>query len=470
MLLTITTLYNPATDLGYLLHKHPGKLQTFPLTFGQAHVFYPEATPDRCTAALLLEIDPIDLYRSRRSSGSQGFALQQYVNDRPYVASSFLSVAIAQVYSSALAGQCKKRPDLVDITMPFTARISALPSRGGADLLRRLFDPLGYSIRAENHPLDRQFPEWGASDVFTVELEAVTQLRHLLSHLYVLIPVLDDDKHYYVGEDEIAKLMSRGEGWLAGHPARELIVERYLRHRRQLAETALVRLREEDMANDEAAEEQATAREEMVEISIGLHQQRLESVYAELKKSGARRVMDLGCGEGKLIRMLLPDPQFSEIQGMDVSARSLALAEKRLQIDRLPDAQRNKLKLIQGSLLYRDRRLEGYQAATLVEVIEHLEPSRLEVMERVVFGAAKPDTLIVTTPNQEYNRMWPSLPAGKFRHPDHHFEWTRAGFQAWADCVAQIYGYTVAYQPIGPVDPQAGSPTQMAIFTRPGGS
>lgn len=467
MLLTLTTTHTPATDLGYLLHKHPGKLQTFPLTFGQAHVFYPEATPERCTAALLLDIDPIQLFRSRRGASSSSFALQQYVNDRPYVASSFLSVAIAQVYGSALAGQCKNRPDLVDLTIPLTAKISVLPSRGGADLLQRLFAPLGYTLRIENQPLDAQFPEWGASDVFTVELEAVTQLKQLLSHLYVLIPVLDDDKHYYVGEDEIAKLMSRGEGWLAGHPDRELIASRYLRHRRNLTETALTQLREEDAADTEA-EEQADLREETIEKTIGLNQQRLESVYTELKASGAHRVVDLGCGEGKLIRMLLPDGQFSDILGMDVSSRSLTNAEYRLQLDRLPEMQRKKLKLIQGSLLYRDDRLSGYDAATLVEVIEHLDPSRLEVMERVVFGTARPNTVILSTPNQEYNRMWPSLPAGKFRHPDHHFEWTRAEFQAWAERVAQAYHYTVSFKPIGPEDLEVGSPTQMAIFKREG--
>jgi 3' terminal RNA ribose 2'-O-methyltransferase Hen1 len=468
MLLTITTTHSPATDLGYLLHKHPGRLQTFTLSFGQAHVFYPEAQPERCTAALLLDIDPIQLFRSRRGSSNSNFSLQQYVNDRPYVASSFLSVAIAQVYGSALAGQCKDRPELVETALPLTVNLSVLPCRGGADLLQRLFEPLGYSVQAQRQPLDPQFPEWGPSDVFTVELRAEIRLKDLLAHLYVLVPVLDDQKHYFVSEDEISKLMARGEGWLAGHPERELIVERYLRHRRILAESALAQLREEDAAGLESAEEQAEEREDTLEHAIGLNQQRLEAVYAKLKESGAGRVLDLGCGEGKLIRLLLPDRQFSEIVGMDVSSRSLAQAEYRLQLDRLPEAQRSKLKLIQGSLLYRDRRLEGYAAAALVEVIEHLAPERLEVMEQTVFGAAHPDTVIVTTPNQEYNRLWPSLPAGKFRHPDHHFEWTRTEFQAWTERIAHTYSYTVVLAPIGSEHPEWGAPTQMAVFSREG--
>lgn len=469
MILTITTTYNPATDLGYLLHKHPGKLQSFPLAFGQAHVFYPEASPERCTAVLLLDIDPIQLFRNRRGASS-GFALEQYVNDRPYVASSFLSVAIAQVYGSALSGKCKTRSELVDVVMPLSTKISVLPSRGGEGLLRSLFEPLGYDVRLERLPLDTKFPEWGDSNLFEVELTAEKRLCDLLAHLYVLIPVLDDDKHYYVGPDEVAKLMERGEGWLAGHPERELIVERYLLHHRGLAESALSRLREEDADTEEAGEEQADALIENIEKSVRLNEQRLGLALNQLKESGARRVLDLGCGEGKLIRLLLPEKQFTEIVGMDVSSRILGNAETRLRLDRLPEAQRAKLKLMQGSLLYRDQRLEGFDAAVLLEVIEHLAPGRLEVMERALFGAAHPATVIVTTPNREYNRLWPSLPAGKMRHPDHHFEWTRAEFSAWSERVCQVYGYEVSRSPIGPVDPEAGAPTQMAVFTRARGA
>ncbi len=469
MIFSVSTTHRPATDLGFLLYKHPGKLQTFQLRFGQAHVYYPIATDEACTAALLLDIDPIQLFRSQKVSGNSSFALQQYVNDRPYVASSLLSVAIAEVYGTALSGICKTKPDLAAQELPLTATLSVIPSRGGADLLHRLFEPLGYKLKVQAYPLDAKFSDWGTSDTFTVELQCEKRLKDLLTHLYVLIPVLDDDKHYYVGEDELNKLLARGEGWLASHPERDLIVERYLRHRRNLTASALSQLREEDAA-DALADEQADQKEEAIEKSIGLNQQRLDAVFSELKASNAHRVTDLGCGEGKLLRLLLPDPQFSEILGMDVSARNLSNAEYRLQLDRMPERQREKLRLIQGSLLYRDRRLEGYDAATLVEVIEHLEPSRLEVMEQVVFGVAKPALVILTTPNQEYNRMWPSLPAGKFRHPDHHFEWTRAEFQQWAERVAQTFDYTVAFKPIGPVDPEAGSPTQMAVFTRQGGA
>src|SRR6266576_878773 len=156
MLLTITTTHQPATDLGYLLRKNPARVQSFEQSFGVAHVFYPEATAERCTAALLLEIDPVGLVRNRRGPAGEGRSLQQYVNDRPYVASSFLSVAIADVFGSALAGKSKERPDLVATAIPLEASVSVVRSRGaGEELLRKLFEPLGYTVEAQRHPLDQ---------------------------------------------------------------------------------------------------------------------------------------------------------------------------------------------------------------------------------------------------------------------------------------------------------------------------
>lgn len=468
MLLTITTTHTPATDLGYLLHKHPARVQSFPLSFGQAHVFYPEATPERCTAALLLDVDPVGLVRRKGPTGraGEGASLAQYVNDRPYVASSFLSVAVAQVYGSALAGRSKDRQDLVGQALPLEATLAVLPCRGGEAFLRRLFEPLGYTVEAVRHPLDEHFPAWGPSRYFTVTLRVKLPLERLLSHLYVLVPVLDDEKHYWVGEDEVEKLLRHGQGWLAAHPEREQITRRYLRHQSRLTRAALGRLVEEDTPDPDAADEMHAAEEEAVERRIGLDAQRRSAVLSALKAVGARRVIDLGCGEGKLVAALLDDPSFIEVAGMDVSSRALTLAEQRLDVARLPVAKAQRLRLFQGTLTYRDRRLEGYDAATVVEVIEHLDPTRLQAFERVLFGEARPLTVILTTPNVEYNVRFEDLPAGTFRHHDHQFEWTRAQFGAWAQDTAARYGYTVHLEPIGPVDHDLGSPTQMGVFRR----
>ncbi len=465
MLLTITNTTSPATDLGYLLVKNPNRPQTFEMSFGKAHVFYPEATADRCTAALLLDVDPVALVRGRPGDSRDGRVLEPYVNDRPYVASSFLSVTIAQVFGSALGGKSKDRPELVNAPLSLQAKLAAVPCRGGAALLHRLFEPLGYKVTAVGYPRDEQFPEWGDSSYYTVTLEASCRLSDLLAHLYVLVPVLDDEKHYWFGSDEVDKLLRRGEGWLSLHSERDLITARYLR-RRPLIRAALARLIETDQPDPDAAEIAHAQEESIVEERISLHAQRLGAVVAALKQSGARRVLDLGCGEGKLLALLLQDTTFTEIVGMDVAYRALEIAQEKLRFDRMPPMQRQRIMLFQGSLTYRDSRLAGFEAATVVEVIEHLDRHRLVAFERVLFEFARPSLVVLTTPNVEYNVKWESLPAGKFRHRDHRFEWTRAEFQGWATQVAQRFDYTVRFVPIGPDDAEVGPPSQMAVFQR----
>jgi 3' terminal RNA ribose 2'-O-methyltransferase Hen1 len=469
MLLTITYNQVPATDLGYLLHKNPAKLQTFEVPFGKAHVYYPEATEQSCTVALLLDIDPVGLVRGRRGPGGEGQALAQYVNDRPYVASSFMSVAIGKLFGTAMSGRSQSRQELADSSLSLRAKVSALPCRGGEDLLRRLFEPLGYTVTVQTHLLDEMFPEWGDSRVYSVDLRGTVRLRDLLTHLYVLIPVLDDEKHYWVSEDEVEKLLRRGAGWLSTHPERQLISDRYLKHQKHLARAAIARLAEEDQPDPDDEQEAHDTEEEVAEERISLNQQRLGAVMSALKANGAQRVLDLGCGEGRLLRLLLEDKSFREIVGVDVSYRTLEKARDRLRLDRLPPRQQERIKLLQGSLTYRDSRLSGYDAAAVVEVIEHLDPPRLSAFERVLFEYARPETVVLTTPNVEYNVKWETLPAGKFRHRDHRFEWTRAEFQGWAGQVAEKFGYSVRFLPVGPEDPVLGSPTQMGLFVRKSG-
>jgi len=464
MLLTITTTHRPATDLGYLLEKHPAKCQSFPLSFGQAHVFYPVTREESCTAALLLDLDPVGLVRGRR--GGEGPTLGAYVNDRPYVASSFLSVAIAQVLGSALHGRSRERAELANTPIPLEVSMSALRCRGGEGLLRRLFEPLGYEVVARGSSLDERFPEWGSSPYLSVELRGNRCLSELLSHLYVLIPVLDDDKHYFVGDDEVEKLLAKGEHWLSRHPERELIASRFLKNQRRLTRDALDRLMADEDVDPEEKDDERQREEEAVEQRISLNEQRISAVVSVIEAAGARTVLDLGCGEGKLLRELMRHKDLTRIVGVDVSPRSLEWAHRNLRLDDLPDRQRERIELVQGSLNYRDERFAGFDVACAVEVIEHLDPPRLPAFERVVFEFAKPNTVIVTTPNSEYNVRFENPPRGRTRHRDHRFEWTREEFHTWASRVAERFGYALRIAPIGPEDAALGSPTQMGVFSR----
>jgi len=465
MLLTVSTTHRPATDLGFLLHKAPQHLQTFELSFGKAHVFYPEATEERCTAALLLDVDQVGLVRGRKGPAGDGFSLEQYVSDRPYAASSFLSVAISRVFGTALGGRSQKRPELAELAIPLGARVAALPCRGGEVLLRALFEPLGYGVSATRLPLDPAFPAWGDSRYFTVELSATCRLRDLLTHLYVLVPVLDDDKHYWVGDDEVEKLIRHGEGWLPSHPMREAIVQRYLKHQRNLMRESMTRLMENDQTDPDETAERQIAQEDAIENPLSLNEQRLQTVVGELKAAGATRVLDLGCGEGRLLRALVADRQFESIVGVDVSSRMLERAADRLRLDQMPPRQRERVTLLQGALTYKDKRLQGFDAAAVVEVIEHIDPPRLESFSRALFECARPKTAIVTTPNKEYNACFDKMAPASLRHNDHRFEWTRREFEAWASTTARRFGYGVRLEPVGPVDETLGPPTQMAVFT-----
>ena len=466
MLLTVSTTHRPATDLGFLVHKNPGRFQSFKLPFGRADVFYPEAESHRCTVALLLNIDPVGLVRPKPGASKAGGWLEQYVNDRPYVASSHLSVAIAKVFGSALAGNSKDRPDLAARAIPLEARIAVVPSREGADLVGKLFEPLGYAVGIEGHPLDERFPEWGPGPYFSVRLAATIRLRDLLSHLYVLLPVLDDHKHYWVGDDEVAKLLRFGEGWLDGHPLRDLISRRYLKHQRGLVNQALARLLDTGPTDPDATDTRHEQEEQQLEVPLRLGEQRLQAVLTELRGLGAAKVLDLGCGEGRLIGSLLGEPSVRTITGIDVSLRALATARRRLHLNDLPTQQRERVTLLHGSLVYGDNRLVGHDAAVAMEVIEHIDSPRLDAFEEAVFGTAQPKAVLVTTPNADYNVLFDGLSAGTFRHGDHRFEWTRQQFRDWSGQVANRRRYDVRFQDIGPVHPGHGAPTQMGIFTR----
>jgi 3' terminal RNA ribose 2'-O-methyltransferase Hen1 len=463
MLFTVSTTHQPATDLGYLLHKNPARLQTEELPFGKAYVFYPDASIDLCTVALMVEIDPVALVRGRKSAGASG-QLDQYVNDRPYAANSFLSVALGRVFSTAMSGRSKDRPKLAETAIPLTAHLPVIAARGGEDLVKRLFEPLGYSVELQGSQLDDKFPEWGGSPYVALTIAGTVRLQDLLTHLYVLIPVLDNEKHYWVANDEIEKLLKRGEGWLSIHPEKDLIVSRYLKRQGNLTREALSRLLADDALDDEPDEIPSTE-SPATEGTRSLHDQRLQTVLSVIRDTGAKRVVDLGCGEGKLLKLLLSEKQFETILGMDVSWRSLENAKQRLRLDDLPERQRGRIELIQGSLTYRDQRLNGFEAAAIVEVIEHLDAPRLATFERIVFDFARPKHVVLTTPNAEYNAVFETLPAGEFRHGDHRFEWKRAEFESWANGVAERFGYGVRFEPVGPVDAGRGAPTQMAVFS-----
>lgn len=461
VLLTITAQGDGANLISFLLHKRTHRMQHFSLPFGEAHVFYPVVSPQRCQVAFLVEVDSVGLIRR------VGASLAQYVNDRPYVASSLFSVALNTVFREALAGKCKLRPELVDVHWDLQAELAVVRCRGGEHQLRQIFEPLGYSVSVVAHALDPHLG-WQESQYFTVQLTCRSSLAQLLNHLYVLLPVLDNHKHYYIDRPELEKLVQRGQGWLAAHPALELIVGRYLKNRKELVREALARLQIEDAEEEVGVGAVAAIEPSEKSSEPRLHEQRLERVVQILKEKGCQSVLDLGCGSGKLLALLRKYRTFQKLLGMDVSYSDLEVARERLKVSSSDGDER--LQLIHGSLLYRDPRLQGFDGAAVVEVIEHLDPERLEAFELCLFGFARPGFVVLTTPNKEYNQLYPNLAqSGRLRHKDHRFEWDRQQFETWLTSVCDRYGYAYQLELEG-VGPQSdfGAPSQLAQMTRVG--
>ncbi len=462
MLLTINYVGQNTQDLGYLLHKNPSRPQVFTLNYGKAYVFYPEVSNTSTTAALLLDIDPLELARGK--SGQAPSGLFDYVNDRPYVCSSFMSGAIAKVFGTAMSGRSKEKQELADTPLPLTAKITMLSAQNQG-MITEIFEPLGYSVGIETFQNDDKFARWGESKYVNLTLSGNVRLRDLLNHLYVLIPVFDTQKHYFISSEEIGKLLSHGEGWLREHPRREYITSRYLNRRRGFINKALAQLTDGESAADEC---------ELPDVGEGffpsrktsLNQTRLRAVTDEVLASGAASVIDMGCGEGSLTRMLIREKQLRKVAAFDVSFTVLERAKSNLKIDSLHESLQDKLELFQSSLVYRDSRFEGYDCACVVEVIEHLDASRLTAFSRVLFEFSKPKTAILTTPNVEYNTNYTNMSENSLRHSDHRFEWSRAQFAEWASSVCEKYGYTVTIKEIGDNDEKTGAPTQMGVFTK----
>lgn len=460
-----------ARDLGFLLHKHPDHIHTKQTSAGNATIFYSEVSQQRTTAVLYVEVDPVGLVRGKNQQADG--LLTQYVNDRPYVANSFLSVAMGRSFAQTMAGKSKERQHLADQPLDFEIRILPVALAGDRALLAALFEPLGYSLvlaeatddQTEIHP--GQPSGFAPSPKINLRLKARLRLADILNHLYVLIPVIDNFKHYFVAQEEIDKLLAKGEGWLADHPAKELITRRALKHRRSLTNMALARLEEASVSEEEEEDDEPKLKpEEQLEKPLSLHNIRLDCVADVLRQRHVRSVLDLGCGEGKLISRLIKERGIDRIVGVDPSVRALEAARRKLRLHQAGDAMLERVKLQMGSLTYGDRRWKGFDAATLVEVIEHIEPHRLSALVMSVFADARPGVVIVTTPNREYNALFEKMKPNQLRHPDHRFEWTRAEFEAWANAAATDNGYAVEIAPVGPVDETHGGPSQMAIFTR----
>lgn len=456
-----------ARDLGFVLHKHPDRVHTSNLSFGTATVFFPAATDESCTVALLVDVDPAAPII--RDIGER--TLGRYVNDRGYAASSLLAVALSKVFRSAMNGSAE-RSELATAARRLTVTVPTVATT--PELVERMFAPLGWDVSATAAPLDPEVPQWGDGPYVSITLSGTTPVQIALNQLYVLLPILGGRKHYWVGDAEVSKLLRAGAGWLESHPDQAEITGRYLRFQRSLVDPAMAQLAELDSAGSPSGRDESVVDvvAEAAPRRVSLAQQRGRVVVEKLQALGAARIIDVGCGEGALERELLALAQFTHILGTDVSSSALKRAAERLGLSTMSERQAARIELRQSSVTYRDDALNGFDAAVLMEVIEHVDVDRLPSLEQNIFGHAAPTAVIVTTPNADYNVNYPFLGDG-MRHTDHRFEWTRAEFAAWTADVAERFGYAVEHFGVTPPDADElpeGPPTQGAVFAKTTGS
>jgi 3' terminal RNA ribose 2'-O-methyltransferase Hen1 len=452
MFISMTTTYVPATDLGYLLHKHPDKMHKRTSSQSVNYCFFSEASVERCTVNLVLDIGLSHSYGFSKERPKPNY--NPHVNDRPYVAGSIMSVALNDMFRSAFNGQSKEKPELSRTEIPLEISIATVSCADGEAFIRGIFEPLGYQVDISGFQYDEEFPEWGQSPYFVLNLKANKQISVVLKQLYVLLPVLDDSKHYWIEMTEKDRLLKMGEGWLASHPLVEVITKRALKHLGSLSSEALNQL-----GHIEPLLMKKASNEESLEKTVGINDLRMQRVLEILEQENVNSVIDCGCGEGKLIEKLLGETRIPLIKGFDVGLESLEAAKRRID----HGSKEARVQLIHGSLVYLDDRLLGSEAIVLMEVIEHIDPSRLETMEKNIFGFVGSPLVVVTTPNFEYNQKFAIR---GFRHPDHRFEWTRSQFSNWCQGIGSRFKYSFDIQFVGAEDQALGSPTQIGVFKK----
>lgn len=466
MLFTLTCTGPHAPRLPELFNRNPQELHTVTLSAGRVHLFFPELTSERVTAAFLLDLEPAGVERRPRGGMHAPKLVADILHDRAYISSATLISALGPLLEPILEPCGKTARAGCQQSLPLEAHLHAVTCRrGGVALLQRLFVPLGFELHAE--PLVPMAQQGGGSYVWQLVLKRECPLQVFLRHLYLLTAVMDDDAPEWEREDEAERLLTLGETWLSDHPEQAWILERGRSIRRRLLHPGLEPLL--SMAGERPVDRLRALEpglEARLEAGLNLVSRRLQAVVRVLEQQRISRVGDLGCGEGRLLKELLARPQFKRIVGLDVAVECLERASRRLRLDQLPEAQADRVQLLHGSVLYYDKRLEGLEALTLLEVLEHIDPEKLPLVEEVLFEGLRPPLVIVTTPNQSFNGRLEGLLAGQLRHSDHRFEWTREQARRWAEGVSYRHSYRFQLEELGERDLEVGAPTVMVIFQR----
>ncbi|WIM41190.1 3' terminal RNA ribose 2'-O-methyltransferase Hen1 [Paenibacillus sp. PK4536] len=483
MYLTIKATGTHASMISHLLAKNPNNLYDRTEKGARIRLVYTSFQPEETEVLLFVTPDPIDLVKG----SPDHYDITQYINDRELVVSSLFCSYIRPALGTALNG--KPKADYIDwVEHPFTLHMSMGPVASDLpdSMIESLFQPLGYEVQMERGEIDYSFDLKNRSTVRHIQISGQQTLQHMLRQLYILIPVLDNYKHYYISDDEIERLQRYGEGWLSTHPQHDLIIKRSLRFAPLIKEYEQKVAKNEDITNvsTELSTHQAEASEMKSELSedqdkqydsnqteppvIRLNELRYRAIVEQVSQLPQhKQIVDFGAGEGKL------SVRLGEIEGVEqIWAVEPSMQSQLRAIDRFAKLEGRTDYVIPvvttGSLFYRDERWVDQDVIILCEVIEHINEVRLPQVIHTLFTDYRPQTLIMTTPNREYNEVY-QMGKDEIRHTDHRFEWTRAELEQYCTQWIQDRPYTFTLSGIGEKHEQYGQPTQMVVFHRIGG-
>jgi 3' terminal RNA ribose 2'-O-methyltransferase Hen1 len=445
MQLTIQASGDNVQAISYLLAKNPNNLYERNHKGHLVRLFYSKFTETELEVTIFVTPDPIEMVKNNSNS----YDITHYINDREFAVSSIFCSFIRSALGTALNGQPKEE-HLKWVNHPFSFNFEFGPvvSSLSDEKLMNLFEPIGYEVTINRPEIEYSFPIKTKSSARYLSIKGMKTLQEGLRHLFVLIPVIDNYKHYFIDEKEIEKLERYGEGWLEQHPLRDLIYRQALRFKEIYS---LV----ENSSKDEKKVEPVK--------KVRLNELRYEKIVNAVSQMKPRSVVDFGSGEGKLSVQLGFVEGITEILAVEPSESASLKALERF------NKVKNKEKfvipeLLWGSLFYYDERLKDKDVIILCEVIEHIDETRLPKAMDTLLHDYQPGALIITTPNREYNELYDM--EEHLRHNDHRFEWTRAEFRQW--CTERNYSndYELLFDGIGEEHPSHGFPTQMCIFKR----
>lgn len=456
MQLTIKAIGENSRVISYLLSKNPSNLYDRDEKGSRVRLVYTAFTEEETELLIYVTPDPVELVRNSPNT----FDITQYINDREFAVSSLFCSYIKSALATALNG--KPKDDFIkwvdykfDLILGFGPVASDLPDA----VIESIFTPIGYEVKIERGITDYSFKLKSRSSARYINLTGRQTLQNAIRHLFILIPVLDNYKHYYMDKSEVDKLERYGTGWLDDHPMRDLIIKRALKFKELISEVASPKKEDLLQGDSEPVEES--------EIKVRLNEQRYQTIVDIVTKLPQKEtVVDFGSGEGKLSVRLGFIPGVKEVLAVEPSQVSQLRAIRKIDKVRSSEGFVAPTQ-VWGSLFYFDTRLCDKDVMILSEVIEHIDEYRLAPIIETVFAQYSPKTLIINTPNYEYNVVFEMK--DNLRHSDHRFEWTREQFSLWCKELGARYNYSVNIGGIGEEDTDHGFPTQIAIFSKTGG-